>query len=72
MDRIGDNNKSVKENAEHLAMVLSTHPIGGTGFIINHITKAHNEKKKTATSTKHHIGRLKLLNSVLEQGNISP
>lgn len=40
MDRLGDNNKATKDKAEQLSLMLSTHDLGGTGFMINHIVKA--------------------------------
>ena len=53
MDRLGDNNKQIQQKAEQLCLNLVNNPIGGVSFMIGHIAKAQNEKKKTATSTKH-------------------
>ena len=40
--------------------------------MIAHITRAGREKKKTSNSTKHQIGRMALLNSIVQQGGLSP
>lgn len=58
MDRLGDNNKQIQTKSEQLCLQLVNHSIGGVPFMIGHIAKAQNEKKKTAISTKHQVGRL--------------
>ncbi len=41
MDRLGDNNKAVKEKAEAIAMgLIANQEIAGPGFIIGHIVRA--------------------------------
>lgn len=71
MDRLGDNNKNVKDHAERLAIQLTDHPVAGTSFILGHIARAQKEKKKTSSSTKHQVGRLKLLNEIVQKGGLS-
>lgn len=49
-------------------MVLANHDVGGPTFIINHLVRAQKEKKKTSSSTKHQVGRLKVMNQLIESG----
>ena len=63
LDKVGDSNSRVKDNAEATYMAIARHELMGIGPAVQLILRPMKEK---ATSTKHLMGRLNLLNSIVK------
>ena len=71
MDNLGHNTTQVKQRAEELAFLLASHNIGGPEYMIQHLTRSSKEKKGN-TGKKKEVGRLSLLNRIVQDLDLSP
>ncbi len=65
--RLGDNNPRIKNKAEETLFAMAGHPSFGAQQVTYYITKAQNKK---SNSLKHILGKMNLLNKILQKYSI--
>ena len=71
LEKIGDNNARVREQAENAMVGMAYHPLVTCIVCVNALVKTSNTgKHKTTVSTRHIIGRLNVLSQIVRDFQI--
>ncbi|KAM3137982.1 hypothetical protein pb186bvf_009877 [Paramecium bursaria] len=71
MEKLGDNNPRLKEQADQALMMLADHPSIGPLIVQQHLVKGFTNKPKIETSVKHMVGRLQMLQALVKKFEIN-